>query len=148
MGTKEHLDKKAVPTFPWAQLLDLSELLACWRWKLMVGKATLRDAVEVRSLHLFLAEHRLASTQTRSTGFSAARHSSSPQSQIRNSAVNPALHNLCANCENTGGRKTCSHSSHVAPHLLPPSPAAFAPHHLRFQVFKAVTYQSSFRSDK
>lgn len=44
----------------------------------MVGKAAPRDAVEVRSLHLFSAEHRLASTQTRSTGFSASRHSSSP----------------------------------------------------------------------
>lgn len=45
---------------------------------MMVGKATPRDAVEVRSLHLFLAEHRLASRQTRSTSFSAPHHSSSP----------------------------------------------------------------------
>lgn len=44
-----------------------------------MGKATPRDAVEVRSLHLFLAEHRLASTQTRSTGFSASHHSSPPE---------------------------------------------------------------------
>lgn len=35
--------------------------------------------------------------------------------------MNPALHNLCANYEKTGGRKTCSRSSRATP------PAAFAP---------------------
>lgn len=67
------------------------------------------------------------------------------QVQIRNSAMNPALHNLCANYEKTGGRKTCSRSSYALP---PPPQLHLLPHHLRFQVFKAVTYQSFFRSDK